>query len=288
MIKYQYQVIRYTPDHFTGEFANIGIILYSPETNFLGCKVTSRYARLSEFFGEVHGTFLLGQLRLIESRIKTMAEDFNGAILKSQKVNVVSDITSTAIPKNDGALQLSEVITGVDIDPEITLHDLFERIIERYYAESPAQKHTDSYAWKNIYKSHFDKYGISKRLKKHTVNTKKDTINFDKAWKNGVWNCYQTLAFDLTTEEAIKSKVYKWSGIIDELRTTKEKLNVYFLTTSPKQHKELKTFIKEKLKSKGSLLKIDLIDEKEADSFARKVRRDMEKSRLLESDDFLF
>jgi len=34
------------------------------------------------------------------------------------------------------------------------------------------------------------------------------------------------------TEEAIKSKVYRWSGIIRELETTKEEVHVYFLTTS--------------------------------------------------------
>ena len=65
MIKYQYQILRYIHDQFTGEFGNVGIVLYVPETNFLRCKVVSRYARLSDFFGDINGQFLVSGISIL-------------------------------------------------------------------------------------------------------------------------------------------------------------------------------------------------------------------------------
>ncbi len=57
MIKYQYQILRYVHDQFTGEFGNLGVVMYAPKNRFLKCKVVSKYARLSSFFGEINGQF---------------------------------------------------------------------------------------------------------------------------------------------------------------------------------------------------------------------------------------
>ncbi|HEV7332714.1 MAG TPA: DUF3037 domain-containing protein [Flavisolibacter sp.] len=290
MTNYQYQVLRYMPDQFTGEFANVGIVLFAPQQGFLACRVVSRYARLSEFFGEVNGGFLLAGLRRFEAAVKVWSKDLFGHSLgstsvtsaKGRSITSLQEITTSILPKDDSALQLTEVFYGIDLDVEITLNDLFERIIEKYNQDGYTPRQTDQQAWRNVYKDHFDKYGISKNLKKHVVPTSKDAIEFEKSWKNGVWNCYQPLAFDLKSEDAIKSKVYKWSGIIRELETAKENVHVYFLTTSPKEHSELKSFIRETLTVKDGKLIVDIVEEKEADRFAAKVRRDMEASNILD------
>lgn len=287
MINYQYQVLRYMPDQFTGEFANLGIVLFAPESNYLSCKLTGRYARLSEFFGEVNGAFLMAALRRIESEIKRYDKELNQKENRNAGKKVLDSLeqlTAAILPKDDSALQFSQANYGIDINPEITLHDLFERIIEKYNHDEQQVKHTDQYVWRKVYKNYFDKYGISGKLKKHVVSTSKDAIEFDKSWKNGVWNCYQPLALDLKTEDSIKSKVYKWSGIIRELETAKEQVHVYFLTTSPREHKELNDFIKDTLTFKDDNLIVNIIEEKQADDFAQKVRSDMEASNAIDSD----
>lgn len=293
MTNYQYQVLRYMPDQFTGEFANVGIVLFAPQQGFLACRVVSRYARLSEFFGDVNGGFLLAGLRRFESAVKDWSKELFGDPAdqtevvgrKKQVITSLQEITASILPKDDSALQLTDVFYGIDVDVEITLNDLFERIIEKYNGDGQAPRQTDQQAWRNVYKDYFDKYGISKKLKKHVVSTSKDAIEFEKSWKNGVWNCYQPLAFDLRSEDAIKSKVYKWSGIIRELETAKEDVHVYFLTTSPKEHAELKSFIRETLTVKDGKLIVDIVEEKEADRFTANVRRDMEKSNVLDKGD---
>jgi len=285
MIKYQYQILRYIHDQFTGEFGNVGIVLYSPESNFLRCKVVGRYSRLSDFFGDINGQFLVASIKHFEIRINKIGQNINDFIQERKSGGELSSITGYLLPKDDSALQLTDTHYGIDLDPEIALADLFERVIEKYNSDGQATPHTDYYAWSKVYKNYFDKYGITRKLKKHTVETSKDTINFDKAWKNGVWNCYQALSFDLKSEDAIKGKVYKWSGIIKALETSQEKLHLYFLTTSPSEHKDLEAFIKDTLTLNEDVLAVEIVDEHDAESFAARVRKDMEASRLLQPDD---
>jgi len=285
MIKYQYQILRYIHDQFTGEFGNVGIVLYVPETNFLRCKVVNRYARLSDFFGDINGQFLVSGIKHFEASINKIGENVVGFIHDRNLKEELSSITSTVLPKDDSALQLTDIFFGLDLDPEIALADLFERVIEKYNSDGQAIHHTDYYAWSKVYKTHFDKYGITRKLKKHTVATSKDTIDFDKAWKNGVWNCYQALSFDLKSEDAIKGKVYKWSGIIKALETSQERLHLYFLTTSPHEHGDLTAFIKDTLTLKDDNLAVEIVEEDRAEAFVAKVRKDMEASNLLPPED---
>lgn len=284
MIKYQYQILRYTHDQFTQEFGNIGIVLFAPEKGFLSCKVINRFARLSNFFGEINGHFLISSLNHFEKKILEITESNSIGQFQNEKKDTTSleAITSFILPKDDSALFLTEVNYGIDIDPSIALEELYERIVEKYNSEGNADKHTDYYAWRKAYKEYFDKYDITSKLEKHTIETKKDRIAFDKAWKNGTWHCYQSLAFDLKREDSIKNKVYKWSGIIKELETAKEELNLYFLTTSPlHEHSDLKEFITETLSLKGRSIKVTVVEESQAEQFAVEVRDKMAKSSVI-------
>lgn len=125
-------------------------------------------------------------------------------------------------------------------------------------------------------KKHFDENGITNKLKEHIVQTEHDVIQFDKAWKNGVWNCYQTLSFDLKRTDSIKSKVYKWSGIISELENSPENLHLYFLTISPSKNKTIKRFIEDTLSRQSKKIQVSIVTEKQAESFAISVKNEIE------------
>src|SRR6185437_14898658 len=141
MIKYQYQVLRYMHDQFAGEFGNVGIVLYAPQSNYLRCKVINRYSRLSDFFGNVNGQFLVSSIRHFEISINKMGENIGELFPKLKQEAKISDFTSTILPKDDSALQLTETYYGIDLDPEQAMTDLFDRIIEKYYIEGYVFKH---------------------------------------------------------------------------------------------------------------------------------------------------
>ena len=101
--------------------------------------------------------------------------------------------------------------------------------------------------------------------------TRQDTLQFDKAWKNGVWHCYQSVSFDLQKEDAIRNKVCKWSGILDELKTSDEEVKLYLLTVSPQDDRDIEEFILGKVQ-------VSVVREQQAERFTRQVKKEMEDS----------
>lgn len=280
MIKYEYQILRYVHDQTTGEFVNVGIVIFEPQSKFLKARVLNKFSRISNFFEEFNGYYLLGTLKHFQKELESIQNDFSffnsSEFLNAKEKPALSIITNKIVLNDDSALKLTEVKQGLDLDANAALEDLFESLVDKYSPEASKDIHTDAYAWAKVYKSHFDKYGITARLKEHKVKTTNDEIKFDKSWKNGVWNCYQTLSFDLKKDETIKNKVYKWSGIVKELQSANEKMNLFFLTTSPKSNEQLNDFIKETLSQKHSDVNVTIVTEDQAEQFAKKVKTAIE------------
>ncbi len=281
MKSYQYQIIRYIHDHVTGEFVNVGLVCYEPDSSYLRCKVINRIGRISNFFLEVKGHYIIALLRQLESQINLISKDTkeNNNNFKSLDI-----ITASVLPKDDSAIICTEVKKAIDIDFDKAFEDLYYRFVEKYIEEPETNPHNDNYAWKNYYKRYFEKYGLIQNFKKHSVKTLTDEINFDKSWKNGVWNCYQSLSLDLSKTESIKNKVYRWSGILRQLETTVEPMHLYFLTVAPKNNLGLTNFIKEALTLKNKQIEVTLVEEKDAEKFAAKVKKKMENSFLISND----
>ncbi|MDR6941691.1 DUF3037 domain-containing protein [Mucilaginibacter pocheonensis] len=284
MIKYEYQILRYVHDQTSGEFVNVGIVIYEHKSKFLKAKVLNKFSRISNFFEELNGYFLLNTLKHFQKEIECISKDFSffnsSEFLTLKESPSLKSITNKILLDDDSGISLTDVQFGLDVELDSAFNDLYERLVDKYNSDVNKEVHTDSHAWTKIYKTYFDKYGITPKLKDHTVKTHNDHIKFDKAWKNGVWNCYQSLAFDLKKEDSVKNKVYKWSGIIKELQSSNEKMNLYFLTTSPKESKQLNNFIKHTLTQKNSEVNVTIVTEDEAEQFASKVKIAIEKSIL--------
>jgi hypothetical protein len=216
-------------------------------------------------------------LKHFETAISKISENIHGKVNFYESIDV---ITASILPKDDSALMCTDVKRAIDIDLNKAFDDMFNRIVEKYCEEIDVNPHNDNFAWKQYYKRYFEKYGLSDKLKKHSVKTNTDVIEFDKAWKNGVWNCYQSVSFDLLRVEAIKNKAYKWSGVLKQLETTKEQLHIYFLTAEPKQDHGLKKLITEALTINNPNVLVTLVTENQAEEFVVQVKKDMEKSHL--------
>lgn len=274
MKNYQYQIIRYVHDRFTGEFVNLGIVVYAPEELFLKAITTQKYSRITAMFPSANGAFISKTLRYFDSRIKSISRDINGLFKKS--FSDLDSITSSILPIDDSALVLSEVKYALDIDFDLALKDLYAQLVEKYiHNDNKVQSLTDSDVWNKKYKTYFDKYKITNRLVKHEVKTKNDNFIFAKSWKNEIWHCYEPVSFDLQHEDSIKDKAYKWTGRLRELDKTKEKIHITFLANFPSNNSKLIAFIKEALKQESNNLEIELVQESDAEKLAKKISHDM-------------
>lgn len=273
MIKYQYQIIKYVHDQFTGEFVNVGLVIYSPDSHFLKAKVVNRYSRINSLFPDANGRFILRLLRNFESEIFSISKQLSELFKPSADLK---SITSDILPNDNSALQLSDVKLALDINLDAALNDLYKDIVEKYIVlQHNSNTLSDDDVWKKRYKEYFDKYNVSERLTKHEVSTTNDIFSFEKAWKNEIWHCYQPISFELQNQESIKDKVYKWVGRIQEINKAKEKIHLTFLSSISENHKSLKTFIFNHLDYHTEQLQIHVVLDVDAEKTAKHIKEMM-------------
>ena len=274
MKKYQYQLIQYIHDHFTKEFVNVGIIVYAPEWQFLKCKIVKRHTRIKALFPQVDGRFVDKVLKSLDTNIKLKSGELGTLFSSSDQLE---KITSNILAKDNSGIQLNPVKYGLDVDLDVALNDLFNELVEKYMPPVSRKKSlTDNDVWQKKYKEYFEELNIADRLGVFALKTTNDTFEFDKAWKNDIWHCYQPVSFDLIEKEAIKDKVYRWFGRLNELQSAEEELHLTFLTSTSKNHKDLEEFIKEYLTFNHKGLKTEIVKESEAKKVAKHVKEMME------------
>jgi hypothetical protein len=273
-IDYEYQVLRYRHDPVSGEFVNIGIVFLDVKNRKLQARVTEKYSRISHFFGHVSGPFLMKTIKHIEREFNKIGKQLKTE-LSFNTVKSVSDISSSVLPINDNGLFFSEVMHGWHINFESAFEATFDRLVGKYTAEKIEQRHDDSYAWKHIYKKYFDEQGITQGLKEHTVKTDNDVIEFDHAAKNGVWHCVQPISFDLVKTGDIKDKIYRWAGMLNELKTADEPLHIYLLSLMP-DNPQLQAMIEQKLNIQQTDLTVQVVKEHEAQNVAKALKEKLD------------
>jgi hypothetical protein len=268
MKKYQYQILRYVHDQFTGEFVNLGVVVYSPEDLFLQVSVSQRYSRVTALFPDANGKFVSKLIKNFETSIKRVSKELSQLFRPSENLGA---ITRTILPQDDSSLMLTNVMYAIDIDLEIALKDLHHDLVEKYLDITSEQSLTDDDVWRKKYKSYFDNYHITNRLINHNVSTRFNVFSFDKSWKNEIWHCYQPISFDLQSREAINNKVHKWSGILREMDTVKEKIHITFLATLSNDYKKLNDFISQSLNQNSEFIKVNIILDSDAEMIAKEV-----------------
>lgn len=128
MINFQYQLLRYRPDQVTGEFVNVGLVLFEQTNNFMMARSVSTTTRAKALFPNLKGTALQSKLKQFAQHIMQVHEQ------RSQELdlNPITDITQVSyatLPQDDSALYWSEVKTGRDLNLVTAFEDLFQRFI---------------------------------------------------------------------------------------------------------------------------------------------------------------
>jgi len=121
---YNYQLVRYIHDQSTSEFVNVGVIVYHSESKFLKSCFLKNFDRVLNFFNsEPNVVFLKNYLKQFEEGINKI--DLN-------KFNDIDSITSSILPKDDSAIQCSDVFGGIDTDFDSALNMLFNLSVNKY------------------------------------------------------------------------------------------------------------------------------------------------------------
>lgn len=289
-LKFQYSILRYRHDLITGEYLNVGLALYSSGVNYFKVKLLNRYRRITTTFPKADGDFLKSYLEHLQFEFDTLTDKFESQqpvlLPEMRGPYTLEGLLNKILPHDDSAIFFEKPISGLVEDLDRFFDDLYERLVMHYIDTHDRETRSDEEVW-GVYRTSLSRSSVLSRLQEHTVRVAVDEIKFDHAWKNGKWKILQPVSFDLKNPTTIKKKAREWVGTTYILGTAKDLSELYFLLGAPslqnpganKAYGETKDMLN--LRENG--LKITLIEENEADDFAKHISPVIEK----ETDDSL-
>lgn len=265
---YSYSFLRYCQDREAGEFANIGVLFWCPQDRFLGFRGSHRFARLTHFFGDLDRDGYRLLVAHVERRFDQMAEEIvNGLPLDSMPASA-RELASKVVPEDDGSLLWSSARGGLTDDPAVELKLLYDRFIGKHHEVREAARRDDPEVFRQAFRPIFASPKLAERIHEHEVVAPLASHVFKHAWKNGVWNVYETLSFDMTDPDSIERKAHTWYGRSMHLSQAEEAPKLHYLLGKPALASNTRHYGRAK-DILNSCEGVTLIEEDEAADFGR-------------------
>jgi len=270
---YSYCFLRYHHDPISGEFGNVGVLLWAPGIQFLGFRGCKKFRRLSQFFGKFASDDFPNLIKRLETNFSKLAKEYaDQAYLPEviQEPKSARDLALMIIPEDDGAIRWSPSQGGLSENPEKELDSIFQLLISSKNESSVTSRSDDKAIFDKLYKKAFSQDEVKPFIHSHLVKAQLATHEFAQAWKNGVWNVYEPLSFDYTDAERIDIKAFRWDSMTRHLMESVPPPNIHLLLGKAKdEHQRHYDKAKDIL---WSSRKVTLIEEDEADDFAEDLK----------------
>lgn len=278
--RYSYCFLRYHHDLIGGEFGNIGVLLWAPDSQFLGFRCSSRYSRLSKFFLEFDSDDYRGLVARLVTQFDHLAEEYGkGQYLSAVKENPKSarELAIMVVPEDDGAIRWSKSQGGLTESPELELEVIYERFINSKNTIIQSDRRSDKAVYESVYKPVFEDAVIRPVIKPYCVKSSLAEHEFAQAWKNGAWNVFETLSFDYADSERLEGKAYKWDSQVRHLAEANDPAKIHLLLGEPRgDHQRVYGKAKDILASSRNDTGIVLIEEDEVADFKNDLRAKVE------------
>jgi hypothetical protein len=272
---YSYTVLRYVHDTTTGEFVNVGVAIYSREARYLSALCRTTFGRLSKTFPGMDGEVFKGLMRHIQSRFEEQGDALKTELPLAGLPESVMQIAHGVLPADDSTLQWAPLGSGVAEDLPRTLESIFNRMVTRYDERPQQERRSDDEVWRGFRRSLENRH-VLKHLQSKRISVQDDEVEFQYAWKNGVWHCLEPVSLDLSSAESIRDKAHRLLGQVTSVRQAKDPFKVYLLLGEPQQEGLRAAF--EKAVSILSKLPVDheVVREERADEFTERFAREIE------------
>jgi hypothetical protein len=269
---YSYCFLRYCQDRESGEFANIGVLFWCREARYIGFQGSQRFSRLTHFFGDLDKDGYRLLVAHVGRRFDQMAEQVANDLPLETLPLSARELAAKVVPENDGALLWSPARGGITAVPSEELKRVYDRYIGKHEEKREATRRDDSEVFREVYRRSFTSPSVAKKIKEHEVVAPLASHVFKHAWKNGVWNVYETLSFDMADVDSIERKAHQWYGRSVHLAESLEAPKLHYLLGKPGQASSARAYGRAKAILNSSRV-VKLIEEDEAQDFARELER---------------
>lgn len=223
---YQFALLRYVFNQASGEFANVGVVVYELGARRLHYLLSERFGRLSNFFRDgFDGILFREAIEMARARFDFVSEQMNqeGRLdLFSTTPRRLPEILPLLLPIDTTALQWSGVMGGASENPYAETVALFREFVERHDEKKARQPRTDKDVWKVVRQQLQDSaFAGDPRIRfPAVIKGGEREWTFKAGWLNGVPQVLESLAFDLSYAENVIEKAEIWRGRLDALADT--------------------------------------------------------------------
>lgn len=140
-----YAIVRFMPFVETGEFANVGVLLYAPNARYFGFKLLiNRHARVTNFFEELDGKVFRSVMAAFREELERTAQMFKrmGTDHRYKTLNrdTADALWSELTKPKASTLRVSEPRMVLAADAVLQLNALFEYYVERNFVTREYQE----------------------------------------------------------------------------------------------------------------------------------------------------
>ncbi len=232
--RYTYTVLRYVHDVVTGEFVNVGVLMYAPKSNLVKVAVRTSIGRIKHVFPDLDRQAFLTAVKAAERSARKIARGLEQGDLLAEFADAAS-IARKVLVSDDSSLQWSSVSGGLTENAEKTFDRVYRRYVSRYDTKSPHRR-SDDEVWRPV-RLLLEEKNVPVEFDEKIIAGTSDEIVFKRAWRNGVWHAYEPLSFDLADAEGIKDKARRWRGHLEAVHDgAQSDLKLHFVVGAPQNH----------------------------------------------------
>ena len=206
MTAYYCRVLRYVNNVFTHEFANIGLMMWIPQSEQIFFHAITRYERISQFFDNFDGKIYRQRIHNLSKSYSRLNSDLG--TLRLYKENP-SEVFYELLPKDVSCFQWSSPIAGICSKPEQRFEQLFNKYVGVYKLHTPAEYDT---IW-GVVRDELKKHDLYKRVQ---LDFPMQAANFNWpfkiSWNNGIRQVLEPIPLAFQRPRKIIDNANIWSG----------------------------------------------------------------------------
>jgi len=212
MKAYHATLLRYVHDASSEEFANIGVFMWLPDDKTSMFEMTTRYGRVSEFFGEA---FDGDAYRTLVDNLERVLRVRHGELLHGDLYRDIDDVDAAKgylLRDDSTCFQWSRVFCGAHPNPEQRFRELLHEFVYRFDQSGKRDRRDDKDVARDVDR-HLRDSGLAARVEHNRlIRTELAEYRFQAAWRNGKLQVLEPISLDYSNATDVDKKALLWNG----------------------------------------------------------------------------
>ena len=229
-VGFTYVPLRFFPDVTTGEFVNVGIVVFSPDVAFFGGAFSVPVHRLKALAPTVNEWAVQESVNAIADWVAhTRAKVARSGVPRG--FQTVLQLARGALPSDDSGLQWGPIGSGTANDMQVELRHLFNHFVIRR-GESEGRSRPDDAVWLR-FRDQFQRLRLIELMEPVRLSAHGNVLDLQYTIRHSRRHCFVPVSLDWPTAEVLREHAYAVLGRFAAVRATTEPHHVHFLVGMP-------------------------------------------------------